>query len=313
MARPLILGTRGSKLALTQSGHVRDALVELHADNGLQVELEIIETTGDVSKGSLAQMGGQGVFTKEIERALLEERIDLAVHSLKDLPTEMDEGLALVACPPRQDVRDTLITSAGSTLDGLAEGATVGTGSLRRQGQLLALRPDLRFEGIRGNVDTRLGKARSGEMDAVILAAAGLHRLDLHAEIAGYLDTEQVLPAPGQGALGLQMRAGDERRDQVAALGDEATWLAITAERSFLITLGAGCHAPVAAWGRQVSDELRLDGMVARPDGTDLHRAARIANLQESANADLAADLGRMLAEELLSAGADQILRDAKA
>ena len=307
LTRPLILGTRGSDLALTQSGHVRDLLVERHADIGLQVELEIVETTGDVSRASLARIGGQGVFTREIEKALIEERVDLAVHSLKDLPTQMDEALALVASPPRQDVRDTLIMNSGTCLDDLAEGATVGTGSLRRQGQVLALRPDLRFEDIRGNVDTRLGRARSGEVDAVILAAAGLHRLGLKGEIAGYLDTEQVLPAPGQGALGLQMRTDDERRDLVAALNDEATWLAVTAERSFLSTLGAGCHAPIAAWGRRVSDELRLDAMVARPDGTDLHRSGKVTTL------DRAVELGRELAEELLSAGADRILREAQA
>ncbi|MFH1572179.1 MAG: hydroxymethylbilane synthase [Gemmatimonadota bacterium] len=304
LSRPLILGTRGSDLALTQARTVQALLLERHAAAGLQVELEIIRTTGDVSRASLAQIGGTGVFTKEIERALVEQRIDLAVHSLKDLPTELDEGLALVASPPRQDVRDTLIMRAGRRLADLPEGAAVGTGSTRRQGQLLALRPDLRFQEIRGNVDTRLRQARDGEVDAVILAAAGLHRLGLKDQISGYLDTDEVLPAPGQGALGLQMRADDERASLVAALNDEPTWLSVIAERAFLRTLGGGCRAPIAAWGRRISDELRLDGVVARPDGTDLRRASQVAVPER------AADLGRELAEELLRAGADAILRD---
>ncbi|MFH1568965.1 MAG: hydroxymethylbilane synthase, partial [Gemmatimonadota bacterium] len=276
LSRPLILGTRGSDLAITQARAVQALLAERHAAAGLRVELEIIKTTGDVSRASLAQIGGTGVFTKEIERALVEKRIDLAVHSLKDLPTELDEGLALVASPPRQDVRDTLIMRAGRRLADLPEGASVGTGSTRRQGQLLALRPDLCFQEIRGNVDTRLRQARDGEVDAVILAAAGLHRLGLKDQISGYLDTDEVLPAPGQGALGLQMRADDERRSLVAALNDEATWLSVVAERAFLRTLGGGCRAPIAAWGRRISDELRLDGVVARPDGTDLRRASQV-------------------------------------
>jgi len=308
--RPLVIGTRGSKLALAQANQVRDALVERHCDTGLQIELEILETTGDVSRGSLSDVGGQGVFTREIERALLDERVDLAVHSLKDLPTRMDPGLSLVAVPPRQDVRDTLVLRTGQGLGDLPQGATVGTGSLRRQGQVRALRPDLRFEGIRGNVDTRLGRVRDGEVDAVVLAAAGLHRLGLHEEISAYLDTDQVLPAPGQGALGLQMRTGDARRDVVAALTDAPSWLAVRAERSLLETLGAGCHAPVGAWARQLSDELRLDAVVCRPDGTDLHRATATVSLEQGEGDEAAADLGRGLAEKLLSAGADQILRD---
>jgi len=301
---PLILGTRGSDLALTQASHIRDLLAEHHAASGLQVQIEIIRTTGDVSRSSLSQIGGQGVFTREIERALLDGRIDLAVHSLKDLPTEIDTRLVVAATPPRADVRDALVTRGELDLQQLPQGATLGTGSARRRAQLLCLRPDLELQDMRGNVGTRLGKVEDGTVDGVILAAAGLRRLGLQDRISAYLDTTGVLPAPGQGALGLQMRKDDARLPNVQVLNHEPTWRSISAERGFLNALGGGCQAPIAAWGRQVSDELRLDGLVGRPDGSVLYQNQMVGIDGEPE------ELGRSLADDLLGQGADAILRE---
>ena len=297
-----VIGTRGSQLATTQSGTVRDALAARWGD-AVEVRLEIISTRGDVDRQSLSQIGGQGVFTREIEAALTDGRIDLAVHSLKDLPTEMDAGLTLGAIPEREDVRDVLVTRDGVDLAGLPEGATVGTGSARRQAQLAQLRGDLRFVDLRGNVDTRMRKVTDGEADAVVLAAAGLRRLGLEDRISCFLDPLTVLPAPGQGALGLQLRADDaERRKLVAALDDAATHAAVTAERAFLAGLGGGCRAPIAAWGRPADGALRVDGVVLRPDGTDATRADVTGPVAE------AEALGTELAERVKRGGAEAIL-----
>ena len=303
-----IIGTRGSRLATTQSGLVRDLLAELHGRDGLEVILETIRTSGDANRASLSEIGGQGLFTAEIERALLDGRIDLAVHSLKDLPTQTHADLQLVSTPERADVRDVLVTREqvdgihGDGINHLSEGALLGTGSPRRVAQLASVRPDLRFADIRGNVDTRLARVKAGDLDGVVLAAAGLHRLSLQEEISCYLDTEHVLPAPGQGALGLQMRRGDARLSLVEPLHHAATWAGVEAERSLLKALGGGCRAPIAAWGRLEGGRLRLEGAVALPDGSRLCRTA----LQGDPAA--AAALGADLAAELRRQGADDIL-----
>jgi hydroxymethylbilane synthase len=298
-----IIGTRGSQLATTQSGLIRDLLAELHGGDGLEVILETIRTSGDVNRASLSEIGGQGLFTAEIERALLDGRIDLAVHSLKDLPTQIPADLQLVATPERADVRDVLVTREPvSGIDDLARGAQLGTGSPRRVAQLMSVRPDLRFADIRGNVDTRLARVKEGDLDGVVLAAAGLHRLSLQDEISAYLDTEQVLPAPGQGALGLQMRRDDPRLGLVEPLNHAATWAGVEAERSLLDALGGGCRTPIAAWGRLVGNRLHLEAAVALPDGSRLCRAALWGD------PGAAAALGSDLAAELRRQGADEIL-----
>ena len=310
MRKELVIGTRGSKLALAQSEEMRRQLCARAGDERA-VRLEVIQTTGDRSRDSLSEIGGRGLFTAELERALLDGRVDLAVHSLKDLPTDNPSGLELVATPPRADVRDVLVVrrdrmlSHEHALDSLPEGAVVGTGSARRRAQLQALRGDLKFADIRGNVDTRLRKVEMGEVDAIALAAAGLQRLGLLDRITGYLDTDLLLPAPGQGALGLQMRSGDDRLSLVSSLNHEPTWAAAVAERSFLHALGGGCQAPIAAWGREISGELLLDGLISSLDGSDVRRQGT-AGAPDSAEA-----LGDKLAREMLAAGAGPLLEAA--
>lgn len=298
----LVIGSRGSKLALTQTHWVRDLLLGLEA--GLEVEVREIRTTGDVTTGSLRSFGGQGVFTVELENALLDGRIDLAIHSLKDLPTQMHSDLVLVATPEREDVRDALIGPNVSSLDDLPVGARLGTGSLRRQAQLKALRPDLEVADIRGNLDTRISKAMRGEYDAVVLAVAGLNRLGWQERIGAYLTLDQVLPAAGQGALGLQMRAGHPLQATVALLDHAPTTASVQAERSLLQSLRAGCHAPVAAWGRLAEDQLVLDALVGHPEGTQLLRARLSAPPAD------AAATGERLAGTLREQGADALLQN---
>jgi hydroxymethylbilane synthase len=298
----LIIGSRGSKLALTQTHHIREQLQALHPE--LDVEVEIIRTTGDASSGSLRSFGGQGVFTKELENALLDGRVDLAVHSLKDLPTQFHADLEIIATPPREDVRDVLIAGAIKSIDDLATGARVGTGSPRRQTQLRALRPDLDLVDIRGNLGTRIGKVAAGECAAVLLAAAGLHRLGWQEHISAYIPTESMLPAAGQAALGLQMRSDNSLRQRVAVLNDLPTFQAITAERSLLRSLRGGCHAPVAAWARLQGEQLVLDGRVGHPSGSPLLHS------QLDADPDDAEALGQRLAEVLREQGADSIIQN---
>ena len=300
----LTVGTRGSRLALAQAERVC-ALLREAAGNRFEPRLEIVRTGGDRSRGPLSEIGGQGVFTAELETALRNGRVDLAVHSLKDLPTAVPPDLELTAAPARADVRDVLVTAGDRSLEELPGGALLGTGSPRRRAQLLALRPDLRFADIRGNVDTRIGKVGADGLDGVVLAAAGLQRLGLLDRISSYLDTDEVLPAPGQGVLGLQMRRGDPRRGLVAGLNHGPTWAGATAERSLLHALGGGCRAPVAAWGREISGELLLDGMVASADGSELLRRTG-EGLPEAADT-----LGRDQAAALLEAGADRLLERA--
>lgn len=300
----IVIGTRGSQLATTQTGMVRDSLTE-HWQSAVDVRLEIVRTRGDIDRQSLREIGGQGIFTREIERELLAATVDLAVHSLKDLPTQMDADLQLVAIPEREDVRDVLVTTDGVPLADLPDGARVGTGSARRQAQLALQRPDLVFVDLRGNVDTRLRKVHDGQAEAVVLAAAGMRRLGLQDQISEYLDPLTVLPAPGQGALGLQMRSADTQRHPFVAVVDHApTHAAITAERAFLAGLGGGCRAPIAAWARWEQDRLVVDGFVSRDDGSDAVRVSAQGSAEE------AETLGQQLADDVRATGADSLLAD---
>jgi len=294
----MVIGSRGSQLALWQARHVQALL----AGKGIEARIEIIRTTGDNITGvSLAQLGRQtstkGLFTKELEDALLDGRIDLAVHSLKDLPTELPAGLQLGAVPgDREDVRDALV---GRPLADLPVGAKVGTSALRRQAQLLALRPDLVVESIRGNVDTRLRKLDEGQFDAIMLAAAGLRRLGWAERIAECFAPEQMCPAVGQGALGIETRAGDDR---LFLLDDLTVRSAVTAERALLRALGGGCQVPVGAHAETRGDQLHLRAVVVSPDGRTLLRE------EVQGGAMYAEAVGLEAAKALLANGAQSIL-----
>lgn len=300
--RVLRIGTRGSLLALKQSENVKTELESLWPD--LRVELQIIKTMGDkILDVPLAKVGGKGLFVKEIEDALLSETVDLAVHSMKDVPSELPDGLIIGSIPQREDPRDVLVSHNSENLHGLPEGAKVGTSSLRRAAQLKKLRPDLQVENLRGNLDTRLRKVREGMYDAIVLAAAGLHRMGWHTQITAYLEPDEFLPAIGQGAIGLEIRENDERlRRILAPLHHAATAVAVQAERSFLKELEGGCQVPIG--GHAVVDEqtVELSGLVASLDGrTVIERKRKAAR----AEAEL---LGRELAREILDAGARRIL-----
>lgn len=297
------IGTRGSQLALRQAEEVAAGLRQ--AWPGLGVELVPIRTSGDrMASVQLAEVGGKGLFVKEIEDALLEGRVDLAVHSLKDLPAERPDGLVLAAFPRREDPRDVLMAASPTRLDSLQRGARVGTSSLRRRVQLLARRPDLTIAPIRGNVDTRVRKLRAGEFDALVLASAGLRRLGLLDATATSLDPAEMLPAVGQGTLAVEARARDARtRELAAVLTDVETRTASLAERAFLEAVGGSCTTPLAAYARRAAGGLRLDAFVATPDGA---RTLRDSALGEP---DAPEALGRRLAERLLDAGAAEIIR----
>jgi hydroxymethylbilane synthase len=305
VSNSLVIGSRGSALARWQTDWVKARLEALWP--GLTCRIEIFQTSGDrILNRPLPEIGGKGLFTEELEAALLEGRIDLAVHSLKDLPVENPAGLSVGAIPERADARDILVSARYAKLEELPVGAKVGTSSLRRGAQLLALRPDLRLESLRGNVDTRIGKAMAGEYDAIVLAAAGVTRLGRAASIACFLPFETMLPAPGQGALGIQCRAADEATlGALAALDHADTRASVTAERAFLSGLGGGCSAPVAALavsasGASSGKNLELRGLVASPDGK---RVVRV-----SGSGSDALELGARLAKEALAKGAREIL-----
>ncbi len=304
MLTRILIGSRGSPLARWQANWARTIL--LNANPGLEVHIEAIRTTGDREPGvPVAQIGGKQVFTREIDEALLDGRIDLAVHSLKDMPTRLPGGLRLAATSRRWDVRDALVSRAGHRLDRLPDGAVVGTGSLRRQAQLRHIRPDLTVAGIRGNVDTRLRKLDAGEVEAVVLAAAGLRRLGLAGRVSEFLPAERFLPAPGQGALGIEIRQDDDRVARVArCLHDRSTHSAVRAERAMLDELAGGCQMPVGAWARLVEGCLIADGMVAVPDG------GRIVRARTTGDPDDSLELGRRLSGLLIERGAREILRD---
>ena len=294
----LVIGSRAAQLALWQAHWVKARLEEL----GEECRIEIIHTTGDrITDVALSKVGTKGLFTKEIEEALLDRSIDLAVHSLKDMPTDVPEGLTLAGFPVREDPRDAVV---GRTLDQLPQGARVGTSSLRRSAQLRTLRPDLRIENIRGNVDTRLRKLDGGQYDAILLASAGLKRLGWDDRIAELLDPEVMCPAVGQGALVIETRDDGGRGFEICRrLDNEQTRICVTAERAVLATLGGGCQVPIGALVEQVSRPvLLLRSVVVSPDGTQLIRKSA-----SGAPAD-AEQLGRALGEELLASGAKQIL-----
>ena len=299
----IVIGTRGSKLALWQAGWVRDQLTA----RGHEVEIKVIKTAGDkLPEASLTRTGTKGLFIKEIEEALGAGAIDLAVHSLKDLPTEQPPGLRVAAVPSRADARDVLISSGARPLAALPSGSRVGTGSLRRQSQLRALRGDLEAVPVRGNVDTRLKKLERGEYDALILAAAGLERLGLSERVTQYFTVSEMCPAVGQGALAIETRAGDERIvEAVMPLDDPSTHVAVRAERAMLRCLGGGCQAPIAAHATSADEKLELLGVVAALDGS------RIVRATTATPADDPESLGAIVARELLKQGAGEILRSA--
>lgn len=293
----LRLGTRRSALAVAQAGQVARAL---EAATGSRVELVPVTTDGDVSTLPLTRIGGTGVFVSALRAAVLDGRVDLAVHSMKDLPTAPAAGLALGAVPTREDPRDVLVAGGGRTLVDLDVGARVGTGSPRRAAQLRALGFGLEIVDVRGNVDTRLGLVERGEVDAVVLARAGLARLGRLAVVTEVLDPLQMLPAPGQGALAVECRAGDTAL--LAALGaidDPQARAAVTAERAVLAGLEAGCSAPVGALAEVAEDELFVRAVVVSPDG------GTVVRLSATGAVGSAADLGRRLADDLLREGAD--------
>ena len=300
----LILGTRGSKLALQQSQWFQSRLHEVAPH--VAVTLRKIQTSGDkIVDVPLAKIGGKGLFVKEIEEALLAGEIDLAVHSMKDVPAQLPDGLEILCVPPREDARDALISRDGCRFKDLPQGARIGTASLRRQSQLLNARPDLRIEMLRGNLDTRLRKLKDGQFDAIVLAAAGLHRLAWAQEITEYLDPIISLPAIGQGALGIEGRSEDGFvRSILERLNDPPTGLTVSAERAFLNRLEGGCQVPIAAHATLSDGQLALDGLVASVDGKTIIRD-EIRGKSEEAHA-----LGVRLAERLLARGGDKILRE---
>ena len=298
----LRLGTRGSPLALAQAEEVRERLGRAHgelAEEGA-VEIVVIKTTGDkVQDRPLAEIGGKGLFTKEIEEALLDGRIDAAVHSMKDVPTWLPDGLTISTILPREDPRDALFARAGSSLATLPPGAVVGTASLRRQAQARLARPDLEIVPIRGNVQTRLRKLAEGRVDATFLAVAGLKRLGQDARISGILEPEEMLPAVAQGAIGLEIRKDDAAAaDWLAAIHDEASSLRVRAERACLAVLDGSCRTPIAAYCEFAGKGKTLDlrGQVADPAGE------AVFNARHEGNAEAPEDLGRRVGEELRDA-----------
>jgi hydroxymethylbilane synthase len=306
MPQLLRIGTRSSTLALWQAEWVKTRLENVWPK--LRVQLVPIKTSGDKIRDiSLAQVGGKGLFVKEIEEALLAGAIDLAVHSMKDLPAELPDGLTLSAVPEREDTRDVLITRHGETLDELPPGTRVGTSSSRRQALLLHLNPGLCIETLRGNVDTRLRKQQEGVVDATVLAVAGLKRLGLTPEHAHILDEQAFLPAIGQGALGIETRVNDAAATLVQPLHHQATAMAVSAERAFLRRLGGSCRTPLAAKGTVANGTVHLNALVASPDGRRVIRGEYEGPL---AAAD---QVGTALAETLLSRGGKEILEELSA
>ncbi len=298
---PIRIGSRGSALALAQSNWVKR---QIEAQlRGAPVEVTVIKTSGDkFSDRSLAEFGGKGAFTKEIEEALLQNEIDLAVHSLKDLPTDLPAGLIIAAIPKREDPRDVLVTRNKVLFKDLAPGARVATGSLRRQAQLLHCRRNLSVVSIRGNVDTRLRKLDEGEVDALVVAAAGLKRIGQETRITEYISEEICISAVGQGALAIETRDEAATREWLKFLHDDATSAEVAAERSLLARLGGGCHVPVGARARVDGETLKMIGVVASPNGKALCKAIIEGKLT------IAGEIGRRLAEQLLRAGGDKIL-----
>ncbi len=298
----IIIGTRGSALALAQTTWIKERILKLFPE--AEVTLKVIKTSADKDvTSSLRGASSIGVFVKELEQALTAREIDLAVHSMKDVPTQIPPGLQIAAVPEREDARDAFVSDRWTSIADLPNGARVGTGSVRRQAQLLAIRPDLNILDIRGNVDTRLKKLRNGDYDAIILACAGLRRLGMENSITSPLDFAAMLPAPGQGALALEIREGDPNMAPVvAALNHEPTAVAVSMERAFLQRMGGGCNVPVGAYGCLKGDILEVDGLVASPDGKRLVRDSVRMNL------DMAGEAISALADRVLAQGGRSIL-----
>ncbi len=316
MMRKIIVGSRQSALALTQTGQVIADLERLSAEHGFGFTFEVqkIVTKGDrILDVTLSKVGGKGLFVKEIEQAMLAGEIDMAVHSMKDMPSELPEGLVNGAVPKRMDPRDCLISRGGVPLEELPQGAVVGTSSLRRSSQLAALRPDLTIRPVRGNIDSRLRKLEDGEYDAILLAAAGLSRMGWQDKITAYLPQESCIPAVGQGALGIECRADDTALLQLLQLyNDEQTALTVAAERSFLGTLNGGCQVPIGAFavlaagagGTSAAHSITLTGMVGTPDGSVI--------LKETCTGGDPVKLGQEVAGKLIARGAEKILADVR-
>ena len=302
MIYELKIGTRGSQLALFQANWVKDQLIQAHPH--LKVTLIKIRTSGDrIQDAPLAKIGGKGLFVKEIEEALIQKRIDLAVHSIKDVPTEFPQGLHLSVITKREDPRDVFISRSGKTLKDLPQNAKIGTSSLRRQAQILHFRSDFEMIPLRGNLDTRLKKLKTMNLDGIVLALAGVKRLGLEERITEIIPTDISLPAIGQGALGIETRLNDKMvEEQIQFLNDKDSWIAVSAERAFLKKLEGGCQVPIAAFARAVGTTLQIDGLVGTIDGKRLigHRMEGPIEKAES--------LGIELAEILLGKGAKEIL-----
>ncbi|MEA2906344.1 MAG: hydroxymethylbilane synthase [Alphaproteobacteria bacterium] len=293
----LRIGTRGSPLALAQAGMVRTQLAAAHGLPPEQIEIKVIRTTGDMVRDRpLAEVGGKGLFTKEIEDALIAGAIDLAVHSAKDMPTALPAGLAIVAVLPREDVRDAFISRQAASLQALRHGATVGTASLRRQALVKRLRPDINVVTFRGNVETRLRKLDEGAVDATLLALAGLNRLGLAAAATALLPVAEFPPAVGQGIIALEARADDQRtRALLARINAAADAIALCAERAFLAVLDGSCRTPIAGYATIDAQRIRFRGLIAKPDGSEVFETARAGALDDAAA--LGADAGHELRE----------------
>jgi len=304
MSPRLVIGSRGSRLALWQAEQAKARLIDLNP--GFDIQIDVIKTTGDVKPDPLSVIGGKGVFTKELEEALLDKRIDLAVHSLKDLPTILPEQLSISAICEREDPRDALVLRAGATADSLRDlrpGSVVGTSSQRRLAQLKALRGDLVVKDLRGNVDTRVRKLDEGQYDALILASAGLIRLGLRDRISTAISANEILPAVGQGAIAIEVRADDlVAVEATSRLNHRETELACRAERAFLRSLGGGCQYPIAAHAVVEGELLKLEGLVAKPDGAEILRN------HNSGSSNQPEEIGAQLAEQLLERGAGDLL-----
>jgi hydroxymethylbilane synthase len=298
------IGTRGSPLALWQANWIKSLLEERHSS--LQAELIRIKTSGDkIQDVPLAKIGGKGLFVKEIEEAMLRREIDIAVHSMKDVPVKLPDGLGITVITEREDPRDALISRGGKKLADLPRGARVGTGSLRRQTQLLHHRPDLQIAPLRGNVDTRLKKLESEGLDGIILAAAGLRRMGWADKIDEYIDPRVLIPGVGQGAVGIESRKYDlDVLNWIVDLDHEATHQALEAERAFLARLEGGCQVPLGAYATLHGDALTIRGFVGSLDGRTIHKAEKTGLAQQAGN------VGVALAEALLQMGADKILRE---
>jgi hydroxymethylbilane synthase len=303
----LRIGTRGSPLALWQAHDVRARLAVAHGVAAESIAITVIKTSGDIIQDRpLSEVGGKGLFTKEIEQALIDGAIDLAVHSSKDMPTVLPDGLVLAACLPREDVRDAFISRKAATLDALAAGSVVGTASLRRQAMVKRLRPDLAVVPFRGNVETRLRKLDDGVVDATLLALAGLNRLGRAAAATSILDVDDFLPAVGQGAIGIETRTEDRRtRDLIAAINDPDTLTALGAERAFLAVLDGSCRTPIAGHARIAGGRVAFRGLILRPDGSEALETSRTGPVAEAAalGADAGSELKSRAAPDFFTVG----------